>query len=204
MIEMAKSHPPLIHDPFHRGREWIKIKLESGGTPVQMIDLGARNPDDLVTIEKSFQSDMRTLYLNCAAEIDSILLPLVYYKNASSFESKYGESTVVIFANRRLICQPVFQMYFETCEKLHAFSPDILCATTPISYMPSIENLIEQFELALFEQLFPDEFQMRTHLFALIRECNEKLRVIDTILKEKWEMYISTNTRLAIFFCFNA
>lgn len=40
-----------------------------------------RNPEDLLTVEKSFQTGTGILYTNCS-KIDSTLLPLIYYKNA--------------------------------------------------------------------------------------------------------------------------
>ncbi len=78
-------------------------------------------------------------------------------------------------------------MYFETNKKLSSFSPNTLSCTTPISYAPSIENFVDQFQLILFKIMFPDEYKKRNILMGIIKECNEKLKEIDLMLKKKWE-----------------
>ena len=127
-------------------------------------------------------------YTNCK-EIDSILLPLIYYKNAMNNNMNQGadDSKLVLFSNRRLFCNPTFQMYFETPKEFNTFSPNILTCTTPISYKPSVENFIDQFQNTLFELLFPDEYKKRIILLNIIKECNKKLTQIDEVLKKKWE-----------------
>ena len=98
------------------------------------------------------------------------------------------ESRLVLFSNRRLFCNPSFQMFFETSETFSSFSPNTLTCTTPISYQPSVENLIDKFQLRIFQQLFPEEFNKRNQLLLFIKECNEKIDEIDRLLKAKWEM----------------
>lgn len=78
-------------------------------------------------------------------------------------------------------------MYFETSLPLETFSPNTLSCTTPISYHPSVENFIDEFELSIFESLFPAEFEKRKLLLDCVNDCNRKLASIDRFLKDEWE-----------------
>ena len=78
-------------------------------------------------------------------------------------------------------------MYFHTLQHLNLFSPNTLTSTTPISYDPSVENFVDQFQMVIFYYLFPEEYKKRNLLLNLVKECNQKLKNIDTILKNKWE-----------------
>lgn len=78
-------------------------------------------------------------------------------------------------------------MYFETSITLDSFSPNTLTCTTPISYSFSVENLIDQFQLKLFENLFPIEYKKRKILLNCINECNDKLKQVDELLKTQWK-----------------
>lgn len=78
-------------------------------------------------------------------------------------------------------------MYFETSIPLDSFSPNILTCTTPISYSSSVENLIDQFQLILFENLFPNEYNKRKILISCINECSNKLKQVDELLKTQWQ-----------------
>ncbi|RNA06879.1 dynein heavy chain axonemal-like, partial [Brachionus plicatilis] len=151
-----------------------------------IIDLETRNSEDLLSIEKSFQSGGQTLYTNCT-EIDSILLPLIYYKNSMNQVPSADDSRLVFFSNRRLFCNPQFHMYFETSIPLDSFSPNTLTCTTPISYSSSVENLIDQFQLSLFENLFPEEYNKRKILLDCMNECTDKLKQVDDLLKTQWK-----------------
>lgn len=97
------------------------------------------------------------------------------------------DSNLVLFSNRRLFCNPKFQIYFHTIKPLSSFSPNTLTATTPISFDPSIENFVDQFQMVVFYYLFPEEYKKRNLLLNLIKECNQKLKTIDTLLKTKWQ-----------------
>lgn len=97
------------------------------------------------------------------------------------------DSKLVLFSMRRLFCNPIFQMYFATRQPLNTFSPNTLSCTTPISYAPSIENFVDQFQLILFKSMFPDEYKKRGLLMNTIRECTQKIKDIDFMLKNKWE-----------------
>ena len=99
------------------------------------------------------------------------------------------DSKLVLFSNRRLFCNPNFQMYFQTTKLLNTFSPNTLTSTTPISFDPSIENFVDQFQMVIFYYLFPEEYKKRTFLLNLIKECNQKLKDIDNFLKNKWQKY---------------
>lgn len=92
-----------------------------------------------------------------------------------------------MFSNRRLFCNPDFQLFFETALPLSTFSPNTLAYTTPISYHPSVENFIDQFQLSIFKWLFPEEYEKRKLLLECISDCNRKLQTIDVILKNEWE-----------------
>lgn len=99
IISNSKRHPPLIYDPFAKGINWILEKITKAiidletkyldllvdrrKCPVGLTDIDRlrRNPEDMQAIEKSFLSGTSTLYSNCS-EIDSLLLPMIYYKNA--------------------------------------------------------------------------------------------------------------------------
>ena len=76
IIKLSEKHPPLIYDPFKTGHKWIQSQITE-----LKIDLEMHNPEDLIAIEKSFQSGTKILYTNCN-QIDSSLLPLIYYKNS--------------------------------------------------------------------------------------------------------------------------
>ncbi|CAF0814108.1 unnamed protein product [Brachionus calyciflorus] len=180
IIEFSEKHPPIIYDPFSIGTNWILKKTNL------IIDLETRNSEDLLAIEKSFQSGTQILYSNCT-EIDSILLPLIYYKNSMNHTVNADDSRLVFFSNRRLFCNPQFQMFFETSVPLETFSPNTLTCTTPISYSSSVENLIDQFQFSLFETLFPEEYKIRKILLDSINECNEKLKLVDELLKTQWK-----------------
>lgn len=91
-----------------------------------------------------------------------------------------------MFSNRRLFCNPDFHMFFETSHSLSAFSPNVLAYTTPVSYDPSVENFIDEFQLSIFKSLFPEEFEKRKLLFECINECNRRLETIDVVLKNEW------------------
>lgn len=52
-----------------------------------------RNSENLLTIEKSFQAGTKILYSNCV-DIDSTLLPLIYYKN--SMTSTNGNEGILL------------------------------------------------------------------------------------------------------------
>ncbi len=182
IIKLSERHPPLIHDPFNAATSWI---LASSPKTLR-IDLGLHNPEDLLTIEKSFQSGARILYTNCS-EIDSSLLPLIYYKNALASASDSDDSRLVLFAQRRLFCNPAFQMCFSTSLALNSFSPNTLACTTPVSYAPSIENFVDMFQLALFRSMFPEEYAKRAMLTDTVRQCTQKINEIDLMLKNKWE-----------------
>lgn len=95
----------------------------------------------------------------------------------------------MFFSNRRLFCNPDFEMFFETSLALDSFSPNTLTCTTPISYHPSVENFIDEFQLSIFESLFPNEYDKRKLLLECIKECNQKLESIDAALKNKWEKH---------------
>lgn len=97
------------------------------------------------------------------------------------------DSRLVLFSMRRLFCNPVFQMYFTTTQPLSHFTPNTLSCTTPISYAPSIENFVDQFQLVLFKIMFPEEYKKRNLLMETIRECSVKVKEIDYMLKNKWE-----------------
>ena len=187
IISNSEKYPPMLYDPFSSGTNWIISKLTN-----LMVDLETKNSEDLLTIEKSFQNGTKLLFSNCN-EIDSALLPLIYYKNSltnpqlSPNTSKSllaaDESRLIIFSNRRLFCNPNFENPFDT------FSPNLLTCTTPISFNPSVENFIDQFQLSLFQILFPDEYAKRNVLLKHIKECNKKLTQIDDITKTKWEKH---------------
>lgn len=81
-------------------------------------------------------------------------------------------------------------MYFQTNKRLNTFSPNTLIATTPLSYDPSIENFVDQFQMVIFYYLFPEEYKKRNLLLNLIKECNQKLKSIDALLKTKWQKYL--------------
>jgi hypothetical protein len=72
-------------------------------------------------------------------------------------------------------------------KKFEKFSQNILCYTTPINFKPSIENFIDSFQNKLFSLLFKNEYVTRNLLLERIKECNQKLKDIDIILKNKWE-----------------
>lgn len=78
-------------------------------------------------------------------------------------------------------------MFFHTIQHLNWFSPNTLTSTTPVSYDPSIENFVDQFQMVVFYYLFPEEYKKRTLLLNLIKECNRKLKTIDALLKNKWQ-----------------
>lgn len=78
-------------------------------------------------------------------------------------------------------------MYFETSIPFENFTPNTLTCTTPISYHSSVENLIDQFQYSIFETLFPDEYEIRNQLLNCIKDCNQKLKEVDILLKNKWE-----------------
>ena len=78
-------------------------------------------------------------------------------------------------------------MYFQTLNPLSSFTTNTLTYTTPITYNPSIENLIDQFQLSIFAAMFPEEYKRRKVLLNKIRECNENILKIDEMLKSKWE-----------------
>jgi hypothetical protein len=186
IIAVSGQHPPLIYDAFSYGAKWIVSKLTD-----QVIDISAHNPDDLITVEKSFQNGSRIFYMN-SNEIDSILLPLIFYKNSMSPNhlsslNSLDESRLILFSNRRLFCNPSYQLYFETGVPFNEFSPYLLSCTTPISFQPSIENLIDIFRLKIFEALFSDLHNKKRLLLRCIKECNMKTEMIDLILKQKWE-----------------
>ena len=187
----------MIYDPFSSGTNWIISKLTN-----VIVDLETKNSEDLLTIEKSFQNGTKILFSNCN-EIDSALLPLIYYKNSlttnsnniasmkntTTIMSTADEARLIIFSNRRLFCNPSFEIYFETLNPFNMFSPNLLTCTTPISFNPSVENFIDQFQLSLFQILFPDEYAKRNLLLMHIKECNKKLVQIDNITKTKWEKH---------------
>jgi hypothetical protein len=81
-------------------------------------------------------------------------------------------------------------MYFHTDKKLNTFSPSTLTASTPLSFDPSIENFVDQFQMVIFYYLFPEEYKKRNLLLNLIKECNQKLKSIDCLLKTKWQKYL--------------
>jgi hypothetical protein len=187
IMEMSQKHPPLIFDPFTNGTNWILTKITE-----MMVDLERRNSQDLAVIEKSFQSGNQILYTNCNGIIDSTLLPLVFYKNTMTI-NKDDDSKLLFFTNRKLFCNDKFQSYFEASTPLNVFSPKALVITTPISYEPSIENLVDQFQMNLFSYIFPEEYELRNLLMSRIRECNDKLEEIDSLIKKKWTIN-SNNT----------
>ncbi len=192
IISNSEKYPPMLYDPFSSGTNWIISKLTN-----LMVDLETKNSEDLLTIEKSFQNGTKLLFSNCS-EIDSALLPLIYYKNSltnpqispnSKAVLAADESRLIIFSNRRLFCNPNFEIYFETLNPFNTFSPNLLTCTTPISFDPSVENFIDQFQLSLFQILFPDEYAKRNLVLKHIKECNKKLVQIDDITKAKWEKH---------------
>lgn len=85
IIKLSEKHPPLIYDPFKTGNKWIQNQITE-----LKIDLEMRNPEDLIAIEKSFQSGTKILYTNCN-EVDSSLLPLIYYKNSMDQTNSEGK-----------------------------------------------------------------------------------------------------------------
>jgi hypothetical protein len=78
-------------------------------------------------------------------------------------------------------------MYFQTANPLSSFTPNTLACTTPISYSPSIENFVDQFQSLLFKIMLPDEYIKRNTLMKTIKQCNQTLKEIDLMLKNKWE-----------------
>lgn len=78
-------------------------------------------------------------------------------------------------------------MMFTTRQNLEKFSKNTLCYTTPINYKQSVENLIDNFQNLLFPLLFKEEYNRQKLLMEYIKDCNEKLKEIETILKKKWE-----------------
>ncbi len=97
------------------------------------------------------------------------------------------DSRLILFSNRRLFCNPNFQLFFNTTHSFDNFTPNILCFTTPINFKPSIENFIDSFQNSVFSLLFKNEYTLRNVLLERIKDCNKKLKDIDVILKEKWE-----------------
>lgn len=85
IIKLSEKHPPLIYDPFKTGNKWIQNQITE-----LKINLELRNPEDLIAIEKSFQSGTKILYTNCN-EVDSSLLPLIYYKNSMDQTNSEGK-----------------------------------------------------------------------------------------------------------------
>lgn len=187
IIANAERHPPLIKDSFSYGTKWIKSKLAS-----QLIDMETKNNEDLQIVEKAFQAGTCVLFIN-STHMDAALLPLISYKNSTVYSQRDNEkndddeSKLVLFSNRRLFCTPVFQLYFETPMPLQNHSPSVLTSLTPISYQMSIENLIDMFQLKLFQVLYPEEYRKRALLLNCLKECNLKLGQIDQLLKERWE-----------------
>lgn len=78
-------------------------------------------------------------------------------------------------------------MYFTTNKPLSTFTPNTLAHMTPISYAPSIENFVDQFQLVLFKSMFPEEYKKRNLLMLTIKDCTQKIKDIDFMLKNKWE-----------------
>ena len=180
IIKLSEKHPALIYDPFKTGNKWIQSQITE-----LKVDLEMRNPEDMIAIEKSFQSGSKILYTDCN-DIDSSLLPLIYYKNSMN-DANLENSRLVLFSSRRLFCNPTFQMYFATNKPLSTFTPNTLSYTTPISYAPSIENFVDKFQQVLFKSMFPAEYKKRNHLMLIIKDCTQKIKNIDFILKNKWE-----------------
>jgi hypothetical protein len=181
IVATSERHPPLISDSFGYGTKWIVSKLTN-----LVIDMETRSAEDMIAIEKSFQSGTRIMYSNMS-DFDSLLLSMLYYKNSMNQASPSDDSRLIMFAGRRLFCTPTFRMYFETELPFSSFSPNILTSTTPISYQLSVENLIDIFQLKIFEVLYPEEFIKRRLLLNCVKECNDKLEGIDKMLKQKWD-----------------
>ncbi len=78
-------------------------------------------------------------------------------------------------------------MFFSTNQSFDKYTTNILNSTTPISYKPSLENIIDQFELSIFAIIFKNENDKKRQIMQKINECNSKLKEVDVILKERWE-----------------
>jgi hypothetical protein len=182
IMATSERHPPLISDSFAYGSKWVMSKIASGA-----VDMEAHNAEDMLVIEKSFQTGTRILYANIGGDLDSILLPLLYYKNSMNQASASDESRLILFSGRRLFCTPSFQLYLHTELPFSSFSPHVLTSCTPVSYQLSVENLIDIFQLKIFEALYPEEYVRRRDLLVCVKECNEKLESIDKMLKQKWD-----------------
>ena len=72
-------------------------------------------------------------------------------------------------------------------KELSDFSANTLACCTPVSYAPSIENFVDEFQLILFRIMFPEEYKKRVILMNTTRECTQKIIAIDLMLKNKWE-----------------
>ena len=97
------------------------------------------------------------------------------------------DNKLIIFSNRRLLCNPKFQIYLLTQTSFEKYSANVLDFTTPINYKPSLENLIEFFQNKLHSIMFKKELEKKRRLMKVIEECNEKFVEIDRTLKKKWE-----------------
>ena len=78
-------------------------------------------------------------------------------------------------------------MYFVSNSELNSFTSNTLSCTTPISYFASIENFVDRFQLVLFKSMFPEEYKKRNFLMSTIKDCTQKIKDIDFMLKNKWE-----------------
>jgi len=160
----------------------IKRKTDSFRFLLKFVFFFCRSNHEIVMlIEQSFLCGSN-LYIKHCNNLDSLLYPLAQWKCTTN--EKSDDTNLIIYCGRRLYCHPTFSFFIQTeKDSLEKISSSLCLMTNTINCQYSVETLLDDLRIEIFQRIQPNFYQKKLAILRLIRICQQRIQQIDSFLK---------------------
>ncbi|XP_064650622.1 uncharacterized protein LOC135502065 isoform X3 [Lineus longissimus] len=204
MIVSSWQRPPFLIDPCSEGIDWLRwLNKLVNDMGIITLDMETRegkpkffrsDPHLLVTIEKSIMKGRHILLKNCAEEIDSDIMPLIYHRNFCSQDQENEEPRMIKFCGRRILCHPQFRLFLATNLPKPKLSPDVASTTEVVNYGTSAETLMDDLLTRSFARIRRELYLERRLALQTAQEV--KALLVQVIAFIKLQIYKNVDSKV--------